>query len=296
MKRRFLAIVRAGDRSLHPHWLVDDADRQWDLVINYYGDDPHLYREPREGVKRIDSKGPKWPALHQLLSTSQVDWRAYDYVWLPDDDLDTNCADINRLFAMTEGLGLELSQPSLSWDSYWSLALTLHNARFAMRYSSFVEPMAPCFSRALLERVVPTFGEIISGWGLDYVWPRFLDDPARQCGIIDRIQVRHTRPVGGPNYRFNQDVGISPKDEMDALLRKYGLPGPLLMSYGGLDRDGRAYNLFDPSSGDFVYRLTDGYRGMFGDKPQMIAALFAHHARAREEVLATATAPEPATH
>ena len=284
MKNRFLVVVRAGDNSLHPQWLGDPRARRWDLVVNYYGDDPRRYRDD-PGVTRIDSKGPKWPALHKLLGENRGLWQDYDYVWLPDDDLATDCASIERLFDLMVGLGLQLAQPSLSWRSHVSLPMTLHNPNFALRYSSFVEPMAPCFSRAVLERVIPTFGEIISGWGLDYVWPTFLANPARECAILDRVQVTHTRPVGGPNYDFNRRQGVNPQDEMHRLLKKYGLPGPLQISFGGMDRDGREFNLFDPGTGEFIYRLCDGYLDVLRSNEKVLGALFSWHAQARRDFL-----------
>ena len=64
--RRNLVIVRAGDSSLHPRWLAG-ANRNWDLLVNYFGDDPLLHR--RDDVIRLDSKGPKYPALRVLLAT-----------------------------------------------------------------------------------------------------------------------------------------------------------------------------------------------------------------------------------
>lgn len=294
MKRRNLVVVRAGDNSLHPSWL-EGGPRNWDLVVNYYGDDPLRYTDAGEGVVRIDSKGPKWPALGRLMTETRSAWSAYDFIWLPDDDLAASGADINRMFDAMPALGLHLAQPSLSWQSHWSLALTLHNPNFALRYSSFVEPMAPMFSRALLERVLPTFSEIISGWGLDYVWPRHLDEPATQCAVIDGIQVTHTRPVGGPNYQFNKGAGVNPRAEMMALLKKHGIPEPLQLSYGGIDLQGQPHNLFGDDGGEFIYRVCDGYRRLFADKPQLIGAIFERLASARDEVLAAgAAAPAPA--
>jgi hypothetical protein len=130
--------------------------------------------------------------------------------------------------------------------------------------------------------VVPTFGEIISGWGLDYVWPRFLDNPPLQCAVIDRVQVRHTRPVGGPNYQWNKQAGRSPSAEMHALLARHGLPGPMQLAYGGLDRDGRAYNLFGAQGSDFVFRLCEGYRGLAKSNLQLLGTVFEWHAEARD--------------
>ena len=65
MSRKNLVVVRAGDNSLHPEWLDGSAERNWDLVVNYFGDDPDRYRT--HDVVRIDGKGPKWPALQTLF-------------------------------------------------------------------------------------------------------------------------------------------------------------------------------------------------------------------------------------
>src|SRR2546423_553078 len=44
--RRNLVIVRAGDTSLHENWLAGPVDRNWDLIVSYYGDDPERFRAP----------------------------------------------------------------------------------------------------------------------------------------------------------------------------------------------------------------------------------------------------------
>jgi hypothetical protein len=302
MSNRFLVVVRAGDNSLHPQWLTGAEERRWDLLVNYYGDHPTRYADAGPGVVRVDSKGPKWPALHKLFDDTRQAWAAYDYIWIPDDDLAATCADVNLMFDLMAGLDLHLAQPSLSWNSHVSLVMTLHNPNFAVRYSSFVEPMAPCFSRQLLERAVPTFGEIISGWGLDYVWPQLLQNPAAQCAILDRIQVTHTRPVGGPNYEFNRNAGVEPRVEMEALLKKYKV-APMQLSYGAIDRAGQSYSLFGPGGADFVYRLCEGFLGRLADKPELLGNVFAWHSQARRQFLqqaqpaavATAVAPAPAS-
>jgi hypothetical protein len=104
--KQHLVVVRAGDNSLHPHWLAGDGDRTWDLVVSYFGDDPDIFKVD-DGV-RIDSKGPKWPALYELFSLYPNLATDYNYIWLPDDDLMASKADINRLFDICVAYGLEV--------------------------------------------------------------------------------------------------------------------------------------------------------------------------------------------
>lgn len=215
--RRNLVIVRAGDSSLHPGWLTGAANRSWDIVVNYYGDKPDLYRQ--EDVRRIDSKGQKWPALQRLLLEHPRFLSDYDYIWLPDDDLATSKDEINQLFILMARHGLQVAQPSLHCTSYFGHLTTLHNGRFLLRYTNYVEVMAPCFTAAVLAKAVPLFGQNLSGWGLDFIWPKLVDKPATQIAIIDDVQVRHTRPVGGPNYKALRERGISPWDELRSFCR-----------------------------------------------------------------------------
>lgn len=234
--RRGLVIVRAGDHSLHPGWTTQREARRWDLVVSYFGADPDRHRGPDP---RIDDPGQKWEGLHALLTRADF-WRSYAYIWLPDDDLAAGHGSVDRLFDAMGEHELALAQPALSWPSFYSHAITLHHPSFALRITNFVEIMAPCFSRAALERCVPTFTESLSGWGLDFVWPTLLA-PGERAGIVDAATVTHTRPVGGPSYARLRRDGISPMDEARRALAAHGLaPDIAPQVFGGVTREGRS--------------------------------------------------------
>jgi hypothetical protein len=218
---RFLVVARAGDQSLHPQWTSALSERNWDLVVSYFGDDPHRFRS--SGEIRMDDKGHKWPGLHALLTRDRF-WQRYDYIWFADDDLAADQASISRLFEEAAGLGLMLAQPALSWTSYFSHPVTIRHPSFRVRMTDFVEIMAPCFERSFLDACLPTFTENLSGWGIDRLWPRLLPWNSRRCAIIDGIEVTHTRPVGGPTYDRLREGGISARAEYQTLMRKYGIP------------------------------------------------------------------------
>ena len=209
--RRNLVILRAGDTSLHEQWLTGAGERNWDLIVNYFGDDAQRYRQ--DDVRRIDSKGPKWPALHDLIADLGADVLRYEQVWLPDDDLRATKDGINTLFDIFEKHHLALAQPALTPDSHLGHLITLRNRSFILRFTNFVEIMAPCFSRDFLKEMLPTFNENLSGWGLDFLWPSRIADWTR-IAIIDAVAVCHTRPVGGPNYQHLRSGGKDPRLEM----------------------------------------------------------------------------------
>lgn len=224
--RRNLVIVRAGDTSLHPGWLAGPEDRNWDLIVNYFGSDPLRYRVP--GVVRIDSVGPKWPLLQKLLIEHSELLEQYERIWFPDDDLEMAKAQMNRFFDICATHALELAQPSLSADSPLTHALLVHNRASALRYSNFVEVMAPCFSAACLRRALPTFSGTLSGWGIDWIWPRLATDQAHGIAVVDEVVIRHTRELGGPNYDVLRAQGRSPLDELLQFEEQNALHNPRL--------------------------------------------------------------------
>ncbi len=87
------------------------------------------------------------------------------------------------------------------------------------RPTTFVEIMAPLFSKNALAKCLPTFGENHFGWGLDFVWPKLLD--YQNIGIIDEVSAKHTRPF--QSYDWRSPEGLTPAQEMPDLLAKYGL-------------------------------------------------------------------------
>ena len=220
MQNRFLVVVRAGDQSLHPRWTSARAARDWDLIVSYFGEDPHRFRG--DGEIRIDDEGVKWEGLHALLSRDDR-WRRYDYVWFPDDDLATDQPTISAFFRHVVELRLALAQPALSWASHVAHRVTVRHPSFRARWTDFIEIMAPCFERRFLEACLPTFAGTLSGWGLDRVWPHLLGTHTRRSAIVDAVEVTHTRPVGGPSYDRLRAAGVTAAGEARDLCRRYGV-------------------------------------------------------------------------
>ncbi|MFI9504693.1 DUF707 domain-containing protein [Nocardia sp. NPDC052566] len=264
-RRRNLVVLRAGDASLHEQWLAGPMPRTWDLVVSYFGDDPHRFRA--DDVLRLDRKGPKWPALHHVLTVDLADSiDDYDYIWLPDDDLATDTATVNELFEYAARYRLPLAQPALTEDSYYTHEITLVDRRFELRYTNFVEIMAPCFRQDFLRRCLPTFDATQTGWGLDFHWPRFVGDTS-SIAIVDAVTVRHTRPVGGPNLTAARAAGVNPWTEYHDYLARHGIDDLRTRVYRGIGA-GRPRPADDPTAICVTV-----------DRPQSwLRAWFDHHA------------------
>lgn len=231
----YLALFRAGPKSLHPSAIERLDQQNFDYALSWFGAD-----EPAaDGAVFVHKqKGAKWPGLEQTLAAHWDTIQQYEYVWLPDDDLLCNPELVSRMFAICRDLQLDLAQPALTRDSYFSHLLTLQHSEFQVRFTNFVEIMAPVLSIDMLARVFPTLSGNITGWGLDSLWPRMTK--LGKVAIIDETPVKHTRPVGGPNYQFVKEIGMTPAQEALLAMARYGIetPADFHVNYAGLTQAG----------------------------------------------------------
>jgi hypothetical protein len=237
VERRFLVIVRAGDKSLHRGWL-DGAERNWDLIVSWYSPNPY---EPLAGEEVWPQAGMKWDVLaSQLLARPDVIER-YSHFVLADDDIEISAEAINTLFETAEREKLEVCQPGMTADSYYSALHHLRSPSFRLRYTPYVEVMFPCLSRAALKRALPLALETPSGFGLDFVWARLEPDNLYRAAIIDTIEMRHTRPVGSVLQRKMAEQGWDNVALGKAFVARFGVPfqPPHFMCYAGVTAAGR---------------------------------------------------------
>ncbi len=215
-------------------WIGDPATRTYDVWLDSYAaDDTRWAGEPARVTAARDTV--KIPRVARLLRESAADLARYDAIWFPDDDLALSPADVDRLFAAFHALDLSLAQPALREGSHYSHAITLESRRFFARYTNFVEPMAPVFSRAALRACAHTFSESVSGWGMDLVWPMLLGDPADRIAILDAVPVLHTRPVA--SSAWYERLQVDPGEEKRAMAARYGIALPHhLVHSGGIPR------------------------------------------------------------
>jgi hypothetical protein len=253
MRRRNLVVVRAGGKSLHPHWLAGEGDRNWDLVVSYFGEDPELFKDA--DVTRIDGKGTKWQGLHELFTRHRELVANYEYILLPDDDLMASKVDFNHLFDICGARGLEVCQPALTWNSFYSHLITLRNTSTRLRYTNYVETMTPCLSRPILQKSICYFDKTLSGWGLEWAWAKLAG--TMKLAIVDEVAVRHTRPIGGPNYEALREKKISPWDEMRDLCRHLSLE-PVIETYGAILADGRRIDRTPTNGRRFDLKMLGG--------------------------------------
>lgn len=250
-RRRNLVFCRVGDDSLHRSWIGDPSSRSYDVWLDYYGSDDGRYAG--EGDFLTVSRGTRKLPRLAVLAREHPELSGYDAIWFPDDDLRADPAAVERLFGIFHSESLALAQPALAPGSYFTHLITLRHASFRLRFTNFVEAMAPVFSRDAFRACGHTFADSVSGYGLDLVWPRLLGDPRDRVAIVDAAPVLHTRPVGVSD--FYRDLPLPPDVENERVARKYGVALPFEMrEYGALARRGARV---EPDAG-FLVRLALG--------------------------------------
>lgn len=269
MKRHNLVVVRAGKSSLHQRWLdISDEKRSYDLVVSYFDESAFAAFSPQEGVTAVLIKGGKWDGLFKTFA--EIDISAYDYFWLPDDDISCSAEDVNMVFHLCRAHGLVVAQPSLTRESYYSHFIFSQCPGFRLRYTNYVEIMVPCLHRDVLSRALPLFETTMSGFGLDYIWCRFPESGAFRVGILDAVAVHHTRPVGKVLNNAISSSGRAPAREEEAQLKaRFSLARRTVsLAYAGIREDGQPV----------VGRLATGWRMLRGWWPDRAA--FADRKRA----------------
>jgi hypothetical protein len=168
---------------------VEESKRtQIDLVISNNTNTPS---SPivKPYINYVMPKTAKFVAVTRIIKEQFMPH--HDYVIIIDDDVKLPHAFFDKYFQVAKGLGLVLSQPALTGDSFgtWPCCYQIDEA--IAHLVSFVEigPIT-CFEK----RIIPILHLDGSpmGWGLDFVWARICRDKRWPMGVIDLVSVQHT--------------------------------------------------------------------------------------------------------
>lgn len=240
MKSGNLVVVRAGAHSLHGRWLEPPpARRDYELLVSFYDEEAFARFTPACGVSAVLVRGGKWDGLFRTLR--DIDLDAYEYFWLPDDDLSASAEDVNSIFRLCRDHGLTVAQPALTRDSHYSHFIFSRCPGFRLRYTNYIEIMAPCLHRDVLKRTLPLFRDTMSGFGLDYIWCRWPESGAFRAAILDSVAIHHTRPVGRVLRSAMAAAGrAAPQLEEERLKREFALTRRIVpLAFAGILEDGR---------------------------------------------------------
>ena len=193
-QERRLVFISAGDR--HRLRRGVRSNRDFDVVIAFYGDSRTVRRKlERRGVVH-DSKGGKFQNLKHLIEHRSLALDAYDAVLVMDDDLSLSGRSITRLFDIRSDNALWIVQPSFDWRSRVTYPYSQTRRVTSIRFTNFVELTAPLFSRPKLNEFLNCYDGTLVGWGIDHWYMNVLgEDEPRRYAIADTVSCTN------PDYR-----------------------------------------------------------------------------------------------
>ena len=192
-----LIIVRCGEDSLHTNWI--ETNSSYNIVLIPYAD----INPVNKGNCFVTDKvfGQKWAPIYSFI-VNNIDFvMKHQYIWIPDDDLYMDRDLLESFFKASRMDQVIMAQPALSLNNNYSHVITLSFPNIYARSVSFVEIMAPLFSREALLSCLWTFNLNSTGWGLEEIWFKILqsksDAVTEKIRIYDAFSMTHTRPLGG---------------------------------------------------------------------------------------------------
>ncbi|MFT4795500.1 MAG: hypothetical protein ACJAVR_002834 [Paracoccaceae bacterium] len=216
-----LVVLRIGADHRVGGWAkTARKDRDWDLVLSPYQDIPDLPEFDADAV--IPLPGGKWEALHAIFTDRPEMLAGRALIWLPDDDLEGSADTVARLFAIARAQGLDLCQPALTPGSAFSHFVTVQHLLTNVRYTNFVELMAPLMTPDVMRAALPQMKGRAGAKGLDFIWHRFVRAPAgARVAVIDAAAMAHRRPLGGALAPAMAEKGRDLEDERAAFFKAH---------------------------------------------------------------------------
>jgi hypothetical protein len=207
-----IIICCAADDSLHLEWYSDK--KNYDLCVVYYGNNRDISNKFKKSSDFfIEKKGEKLNMVFDIVSDNKTIFDNYEYIWVPDCDISIGVNDLNEFFEISKNFELYLSQPAQT--GHISHLITTQHRGNLLRFTSFVEIVAPLFKTEIFYNLMFTFKLTYSAAGLDFIWPKILNYPEDKIAIIDKVVMNHTKPIGLDYSRFERNPSIDFYENME---------------------------------------------------------------------------------
>ena len=217
-QRRNCVFTSAGDRNVVAGWLDPSRRRDFDLLVAFYGDDDARFAELQSVADRVwRIRGGKMQNLWALVRSGEIDLRAYDRIWVPDDDLILDPADVPRLFDLAERYDFWVCQPAFDpvGRISWPVTKVAEN-RNQVRLTDSVEITCPLFRGDKLRAFLDVYDGGLVGWGIDHWFGHeFGATWSGRFAVLDAIVVRNPR-TAAKEGRFREIERLQPQQERAA--------------------------------------------------------------------------------
>jgi hypothetical protein len=192
MKNTRCVFTSAGDNHNVHSWVSGLKNPKWDLVTAFYGDSDEKYDEIRKISKMsFRVKGSKFQNLKKIYDRQPALLQQYSFIWISDDDLILDPADIDRLFSYAENYDFWICQPAFSGKGRISHPVTAWaGEQSSVRIVNFVEVTCPLFRKDKLDEFMRVYDGDLIGWGIDWWFCNYFDaNRMRKHAVIDEVVV-----------------------------------------------------------------------------------------------------------
>ena len=167
------------------------------LLFNYSGNNILIPDLPYVDFfinQSTENKGQVFEAVYQYLKQEQLH---FNYIGFIDDDILFSISAFNEMLHIATQQSLNVFQPSIAKDSYYSHRKFVHQAGYYVTRTDWVEIMAPFYEQLLFEACQPYFKYSISGQGIDcYIMPCIQKIHTKiNTGVVHTAMIKHTRPI-----------------------------------------------------------------------------------------------------
>lgn len=275
---RVLIFIPVGDNCEALNWIreIPKSDKfVYKIFLAYYGKEPNFqlnFHDPRITVI-YDSAPSKFEKFRKYVETKLILVENFDLFWIADDDIRISQHDLSKFFNLFVKYELDLAQPGCLGFAMGK-QIVRRDLNKILRYSNYVDGMAPLFSKSALAKCLNTFENSQSGRGIDHVWAALLENPKNKIAIIDSSLMIHMKPSGKFYSRFSSTADRQIEDAknkyLDLVEHFYGWEEKIIFSSISSKRT-KIFNSYFPLYNRFVEVLNLGVSTLVRHKIYMIS-------------------------
>ncbi len=224
LEKNLVVITWNGGKETPYSHVHFDTNKNFDLLLfNNTGNagDIENYTVPYEHYisEKTENKGEIFYHICKYLKNQDLN---YNYIGVIDDDIIFKISDFNYLLHIAIIHELDVFQPSISKDSYFSHRRFVNRSGLMVSNIDWIEIMAPFYKQNLLLACESFFLKTISGQGVDcYLMPVLQKiHHQNKTAIIHAVQIKHARPIRSHERIYKN--GLNNEEEIE-IIRKDAL-------------------------------------------------------------------------
>ncbi len=190
------------------------------ILFNYSGNGAEPMLPEGKSIADCISVKTEFKGVLLLEACKYAKALDYNYIGLLDDDQAIAVSGLNRLLQIAGQQGLDVFQPAVSADSYYSHAMFVQKKEHSPERVHWVEIMSPFLRKEIFESGEDFYKCNISSYGIDrYLFP-YLQQKLNHnnTALIHEVSIRHLKPVTDGNKKFSN--GLDARQEGEVLRKK----------------------------------------------------------------------------